>query len=167
MSHQWEKRVLWLSVYYWTCNVMLQPAKAECGVCEALRGAGNLYWAMMPLQYFCGHSLDDVCKKISTSANDNPFLELGSILREEGACIGVWYGGNTNLGSREAGAPLPPSLRGSIGTGRPGLEWPPIPNAPPPSSHIWAPPKLITFSSSFDGFILKSPLVRFSNGCKS
>ena len=110
MWHQWEKSVLWLSVYYWTCEVLLQPAKAECGVCEALRGAGNLYWAMMPLQYFCGHSLGNVCKKISTSANDNPFLELGSILREEGACIGVWYGGNTNLGSREAGAPLPPRI---------------------------------------------------------
>ena len=106
-----------------------------------------------------GPCLQNILKKCKW-----PFLELGSILREEGACIGVWYGGNTNLGSREAGAPLPPSLRGSIGTGRPGLEWPPIPNAPPPSSHIWAPPKLITFFSSFDGFILNHRLLGFPMG---
>ena len=161
MSHQWEKRVL--SVYYWTCNVMLQPAKAECGVCEALRGAGNLHWAIMPLQYFCGHSLGHVCKTSSKSANDL-FWNWEAYSERKGPALGS---GTVAILTLAAGRLAPPSLRGSIGTGRPGLEWPPIPNAPPPSSHIWAPPKLITFSSSFDGFILKSPLVRFSNGCKS
>ena len=76
--------ILFINTAIW-CSGLVQPAKAEWEQFKA-DAVAILFWAP--------------AKNLKKSGNEKTFWR--SPLREV-ACIGVWCGGNTNLGSSEAG----------------------------------------------------------------